>query len=249
MREKRIGAFNILPIAWKLWRRVPVAKIINRKWFYGLPFYTNKHTLDPRPDSETLVEAVLANEKNARHILDLGTGSGCLLCAILKNMPHVTGVGIDKSFRARRVAQRNISELGLADRAWVVKGTFRGIGVHLGSADVIISNPPYIPDGDLRVDRGARHDPRMALYGGADGLKFYREIALLGNVVGRPSMKADVAFHRKATHQEYPRLKLYLEIGVGQGAAVTKIFRDAGWQPIAQFKDLSGRVRTLSFAK
>ena len=272
LENKRVWWWNVLWIAWQLWRGVPVAKIINKKWFYGLPFYTNRHTLDPRPDSETLVEAVLANEKNSARILDLGTGTGCLLCAILKNLPNATGVGIDKSRRALSVAKRNIRALGLSDRAVAVCGKFSMFSQKLRSNfchpcegmdralnrnakhcryknfkdpvpafagmtkkckaffcekyfDIIISNPPYIAVGDV-VDRGARHDPKTALYSGADGLKFYHEIAMI---------RSDA--------------KLYLEIGAGQEKAVRKIFTDAAWRFISKHKDLSGRVRVLVFSR
>ena len=251
LREKKLGLFGALWTALRLWRGVPVAKIIGRKWFYGLEFRTNKYTLDPRPDSETLVEAVLRNEKNIRLVLDLGTGTGCLLSAILKHAPNATGVGIDKSWQARRVARKNIHALGLADRAEIINLSFRGLiaesrltksprlarhNINLSPAVrvrgpslrddniIIIANPPYIAEGDLRVNLGARHDPKIALYGGRDGLKFYRDIA---------ELKMDA--------------KLYLEIGVGQESAVRRIFEGAGWRFATKHKDLSGRVRVLAF--
>ena len=109
----------------KLWffcrqlrRGVPVAKIIHQKWFYGLKFYTNKYTLDPRPDTETLVSAVISdcNENKKIRILDIGTGTGCIISALVKNIYGATGVGTDKSWRAIRVAKKNIKALGLSDK-------------------------------------------------------------------------------------------------------------------------------------
>ncbi|MDR2269256.1 MAG: peptide chain release factor N(5)-glutamine methyltransferase [Rickettsiales bacterium] len=217
--------FRIWRTAWQLRRKVPIAKIIHRKWFYGLSFYTNRHTLDPRPDSETLVDAVLKNESGAKTILDLGTGTGCLLCAILKNLPNATGVGIDKSRHACGIARRNAKNLGLNDRIKIIHLSFAKCrGSFMNDFDIVIANPPYIPNNDPRVDSGAKHDPKMALFGGADGLKYYREIALLKT-----------------------NAKLYIEIGIGQENGVKKIFREYGWNLISRFKDLSGRIRVLSF--
>jgi release factor glutamine methyltransferase len=226
MKNKKVGPLNILSIAHQLHRGVPIAKIIRKKWFYGLPFITNKHTLDPRPDSETLVDAVLKNEKPNR-ILDLGTGTGNLLCAILKNKPNAAGVGVDRSRRACRIARRNAKELGLGDRVKIIHSSFKRIAKNHQAAgfDLIISNPPYIPTGDPNVNVGAKHDPKIALYGGDDGLKFYREIARIKSGG-----------------------KLYIEIGIGEMRAVKKIFVREGWRLIKKYRDLSGRVRVLAFA-
>lgn len=212
---------------------MPVAKIINKKWFYGLQFFTNRWTLDPRPDSETLVEAVLKNERvnYGVKILDLGTGTGCLLCAIIANIPGSVGVGIDKSFFARRVAMQNVCALGLKNRIKIAKGTFLTPLNENEYFDIIISNPPYIPIGK-QVNDGARHDPKIALYGGKDGLKFYRQIA---KALHAPP---GVALGRQC---------LYLEIGVGQERNVRRIFKNAGWKFIANYRDLSGRIRVLQF--
>ena len=222
MENKKIDPFNILSVAWRLWRGVPVAKIINKKWFYGLPFYTDRHTLDPRPDSETLIDAVLKDTRGQKiRILDLGTGTGCLLCALIKNMPGAVGIGIDRSRRARIVARRNVRDLGLEDRIKIVRGTFRNVGQGF---DIVVSNPPYIAEGDV-VDRGARHDPGIALYGGRDGLKYYREIARIKTAA-----------------------KIYVEIGAGQEKAVREIFAAAGRSVATGYKDLSGIVRVLAFS-
>jgi release factor glutamine methyltransferase len=245
LKNKRINWLNIWRIAWQLRRSVPVAKIIRKKWFYGLPFYTDKWTLDPRPDSETLVDAVLSCPLAGRDrvglraqrvsnswvgvkILDLGTGTGCLLCAIVKNMPNATGVGIEKSWRACRIARKNVKNLGLENKIEIIRGKFKSYHLSPITCHLIIANPPYVPDGDKNVNRGARHDPKMALYGGKDGLKFYRQIAKYS-----PSSQT----------------KLFLEIGAGQENAVKRIFRDTGWQFLEKHKDLSGRVRVLVFRK
>lgn len=265
INERRFASrfsFFVFRAAWRLRRGVPVAKIIGKKWFYGSEFRTTRHTLDPRPDSETLVDAILASAKEQIKILDLGTGTGCLICSIVKNLPGATGIGIDKSWRAVRVARKNVKDLGLEDRIKIMRGDFnkfaerraQSAGANspkledkiptdnyefktpalcaLRSAnlfDIIISNPPYIAIGDARVDAGAMHDPKIALYAGADGLDAYRAIAK--NV--RSMLK--------------PGGGIFLEIGAGQGDAVREIFIDADWNLIASYDDLSGIERVLEF--
>jgi len=240
-------------------RGIPVAKIIGRKWFYGLEFETGRHTLDPRPDSETLVEAVLeytvsfrglpqcGKPRNDTTILDLGTGTGNLICALIKNIPNASGIGIDRSFRAVCVARRNVKRLGLSDRIEIFKENFNSVGKGIRhktygingkryalcpmpyAFDIIVSNPPYIAIGDPRVDMGARHDPATALYAGSDGLGAYRAIAANARKLLKPSSR------------------IFLEIGAGQGDAVRNIFRANGWQFIAAKKDLGGIERVLVF--
>src|SRR5574344_1113550 len=104
---------RLLFISWQLQRNVPVAKIIHNKWFYGLSFYTNRWTLDPRPDTEAIIGAVIADNPVAPHILDLGTGTGCIISALAKNISDTSGVGIDCCGGAIRVARKNISRLHL----------------------------------------------------------------------------------------------------------------------------------------
>lgn len=231
MKNKKIGLFNVLGIAFALFRKVPIAKIIGKKWFYGLEFYTNKNTLDPRPDSETLTEAVIAKYRTNPniHILDIGTGTGCLIASIVKNLAGATGIGIDKSGKACKVARKNMKTLGLEDRIKIINkdmGSLVALAHEDNEVNIIISNPPYIPTGDKRLNAGARHDPKMALYGGRDGLDFYKKIAKI-----------------KANSD------LFLEIGAGQSASVRKIFNSADWKFIKYYKDLSGRIRVLEFNK
>lgn len=222
--------FRVLRMSRQLQRGVPVAKIIGQKWFYGLKFYTNKWTLDPRPDTETLVESVLGDyPKNAPvHILDMGTGTGCIISAIAKNMPNATGVAIDRSWHAVRVARRNIHDLGLCDRIQVEHRTFES-KCHYGPFDIIVSNPPYIATDDERVDDGARHDPKIALYAPNSGLAAYESIA---------NHARKLLAHNG---------KIYLEIGADQGIAVRDIFIRAGWSFIASHDDLGGIERVLVF--
>jgi release factor glutamine methyltransferase len=220
MQNMKITWKNVGFVAIKLYRKVPVAKIINKKWFYGFQFYTNKYTLDPRPDSETLVEVALS--LNPKTVLDLGTGTGCLLCSIIKNTPSSTGIGIDKSFHAVRVARKNVHSLGLDKRIKIIREKFSD--VRNGKFDLIISNPPYIPVGDTNVNPGAMRDPKMALFGGKDGLKYYREISKI-----------------KLSN------RMLVEIGLGQMDDIKSIFLSNGWNFVSSHKDLSGIVRVLLF--
>lgn len=222
--------FRVLRMARQLRHGVPVAKIVGEKWFYGLKFYTNKWTLDPRPDTETLVEAVLKDYPNnsSARILDMGTGTGCIIGALAKKMPRITGVAIDKSYHAVHVARRNMHNLGICDRINVIRRSFESRR-HYGPFDIIVSNPPYIASDDDRVDDGARQDPSMALYAKNNGLAAYETIA------------------RRARDLISESGKIYLEIGADQGIAVRDIFIRAGWSFIASHDDLGGIERVLVF--
>lgn len=216
----------------QLRRGVPVAKIIHEKWFYALPFYTNRFTLDPRPDTETLVSAVLADctDNVARRILDLGTGTGCVLGALIKNLPDASGIGIDKSYGAVRVARRNMRALGIADRVRIGWRSFNRPW-RVAPFDIIVSNPPYIARGDVRVDDGARHDPAIALYANQNGYGAYDAIA------------------RRARDWICDGGRIYLEIGMGQAAGVRQIFECAGWTFDRTERDLGGIDRVMVFRK
>lgn len=226
----KISKIKIWRMARALRRGVPVAKIIHQKWFYGLKFYTNRYTLDPRPDTETLVESVIADYKNsAPRILDLGTGTGCIIAAIIKNIPNARGVAVERAIGARRVARKNVSELGLAGRIRVKRGNFNLPNMITERFDVIVSNPPYIAYGDTRVTRGAQHDPGCALYARHNGLYAYEKIA------------------QNAHNWIADDGKLYLEIGAGMGDCVREIFIKHGWRFEHADKDLAGIERVLIF--
>ncbi|MBQ8294036.1 MAG: peptide chain release factor N(5)-glutamine methyltransferase [Alphaproteobacteria bacterium] len=228
---KKLTRFKVWRMAHALRRGVPVAKIINQKWFYGLQFYTNKYTLDPRPDTETLVAAVIADcGVGAKpRILDLGTGTGCIIGAIAKNVAGASGVAIDKSLRATRVAKKNMHDLGLGDRVRVLHCSFNRPYDFGSPFDIIVSNPPYIARGDMRVDAGARHDPKTALYAKNNGLAAYQIIA------------------KNAKDWIKRGGKLYLEIGVGQDAEIKNIFESEKWTFSRAERDLGGIVRVLVF--
>ena len=210
-------------------RGVPVAKIIHQKWFYGLPFYTNKYTLDPRPDTETLVAAVIADNPQNPKILDLGTGTGCIIISLVKNIHGATGTAVDISRRAIRVARRNTKNFGLSDKIKIARASFGDPRAVREKFDIIVSNPPYIARGDTRVDAGAMHDPRIALYADNNGNAAYEQIA------------------KNAKHWLKKSGRIYVEIGAGAGDAVKKIFESSKWKFVRAENDLSGITRVLVF--
>ena len=161
----------------------PVSRIIGHREFWGLPFSLSPHTLDPRPETELLVEAVLDYVRaeglaNSRlRVLDLGTGSGCLLGALLSELPLSTGVGVDRSEEALSIARENLRRLGLLKRASFLCADWAG-SLGDGSFDIIVCNPPYIGSSEiagLEVEV-KDFDPCLALDGGEDGLEAYRAI-------------------------------------------------------------------------
>ncbi len=230
-RKDNPSRFWVWLTAQRLHKNTPVAKIIGEKWFYGLRFYTNKHTLDPRPDSETLIEAVLSEKTCGISVLDIGTGTACLICALCKNLPGATGVAIDKSRKALAVARKNVKDLSLDERIKVLYGDFNNLNSIDSLFDIIISNPPYIAPMDFRVNDAALHDPKMALYSGKDGLDAYRAIASGSKGLLKPGGR------------------IYLEIGENQTASVREIFEGAVWTFKNVHKDLGGIERVLVFEK
>lgn len=221
----------------------PVSRILGRREFWSLPFEITEATLDPRADSETLISAVLEVSdrfgwcERALRICDLGTGSGCLLAALLKEFPQATGLGVDRSENAVAAARRNAVALGLGHRADFICGDW--CNPVSGRFDIVVSNPPYIPTGEI-AGLGCEvrdHDPRSALDGGADGLDAYRQIAVtVGDIL-------------------LPGGWLFLEIGAGQGRDVQEILHLAGAVPDTglppMVHDLAGRARCVRaiFAK
>jgi release factor glutamine methyltransferase len=158
--------------------REPVSRIVGRREFWSLDFHVTPDTLDPRPDSETLVSAALdrLDGRSERRVLDLGTGTGCLLLAVLSERPGASGVGIDRSPAAARVAHDNARRLGLAGRAHFLAGDWASAIV--GDFDVVLANPPYVaaPDVALLEPEVRDYEPGIALLAGDDGLDAYRAI-------------------------------------------------------------------------
>lgn len=211
----------------------PVARILGRKEFWGLDFALGPQTLVPRPDSETVVAAALARADAAHgrdaplRIADLGTGTGCLLIALLRELPAAYGMGLDVDESALSVARANAQALGMAGRAAFVRGSW--CDALAGPFDVAVANPPYIPSGEIAAlaPEVAGHDPRAALDGGADGLAAYRAI-LAG---GRRML--------------WPGGALILELGIGQAEAVAGIARAEGLEVAGVETDMAGVARAL----
>lgn len=212
----------------------PVARILGTWEFWGLPFRLGPDTLVPRPDTEILVEAALAavTDRTAPlRCLDLGTGSGCILTALLSELPRALGIGVDRSAAALTVARGNAFTNGVGGRAGFLAGDWcDAIG---GRFDLVVSNPPYIRHGVIpTLDRAVRdHDPVAALDGGADGLDAYRRIL--------DGVHAGGLLARGGT--------LALEIGYDQAEAVRQLARAAGFADRGLRRDLAGHDRVLSF--
>jgi release factor glutamine methyltransferase len=211
-------------------RGEPLSRAIGRREFWGLEFALSADTLDPRPDSETVVEAVLGRigDRAARlRVIDLGTGTGCLLLALLSELPAAFGIGVDVCEGAVSTAWQNARALGLAERACFFVGDW-GSAVG-GQFDVAVANPPYIPTATLArlPPEVAEYDPRCALDGGADGLVGYRRIA-----AELPALLS-------------PRAIFVGEVGVGQAAAVAGLLRAGGLYPEGFECDLAGIERCV----
>ena len=211
-------------------RREPVSRIFGQREFWSLDFRLGPATLDPRPDSETLIEAALAHlpdRAGVRRVLDLGTGTGCLLLAALSEFRDAFGIGIDRSPAAVATAWENANRLGFGDRvAFLVADWASAID---GRFDLVLSNPPYIPSATIATlaPEVRLHDPEAALDGGPDGLDAYR--ALAKNI--RPIMAlGGIAV---------------IELGAGQAAAAASIFAAGGLEVLGCQCDLGGIERAL----
>jgi len=209
---------------------VPVAHIIGTQGFWTLELAVSPATLIPRPDSESLVEAALDAFPDAGaklRVLDLGTGTGCLLLAVLAERPRAFGVGVDLVAGAAALAAGNAARNGLADRAVFLAGDW---AASLSARfDLVLSNPPYIESAAIAglMPEVARHEPRSALDGGTDGLAAYRHLAAI-----LPGLLA-------------PGGAAVLELGAGQRQAVQALARGAGLVPSACRMDLGGVERAL----
>ena len=209
--------------------RQPVAQITGRRLFWGLSFRVTRDTLDPRPETETLVAEALSQP--FLKLLDLGTGTGCILLSCLKGMPLARGLGTDISDAALQVAVGNTRDLGLEARArfrrsdWFDKVT--------GAYDLIVSNPPYIAAEEIPQLAPEVRDwePHQALTPGGDGLDAYRAIA------------------RGTGARLMPGGRLLVEIGPTQGPAVAGLFRQAGLAEVRVLPDMDGRDRVVAAVK
>lgn len=215
-------------------RREPISHILGRRGFWTLELKVTADTLDPRGDTETLVEAVLARvaDRSAPlRVVDFGTGTGAILLALLSELPNASGVAVDKSSAALAVARENAESNGLAGRVDLVQSDWAAAVE--GSADVVVSNPPYIPDSDIdRLEpEVATYEPRLALAGGPDGLECYRVLV--------PQMAALAV----------PGGVVAVEVGAGQARDVAALFRQAGLTVVALPRDLAGVERCVVATK
>ena len=215
-------------------RREPLAHILGRREFWGLSFAVSPATLIPRPDSETLITAALAawpERQAVRRVLDLGTGSGCLLLAALTEFPVAFGIGVDLSAAALAIAGTNAAALGLAARVAFLRAAWGG--ALAGGFDLVLCNPPYI-ESDAIADLApevARFEPRAALDGGSDGLDAYRAV-----IADLPALLA-------------PGGIAVLELGAGQASAVRTLAAARGLAIRAVADDLGGMPRALVLAR
>lgn len=230
--HKTVDTSLVKPLILRRLAGEPVAKILGQKEFWSHDFIVSPSVLDPRPDSETLIEAILKNNPDkgeALTVLDLGTGSGCLLISVLSEYPNAKGYGVDISAEALGIAQRNAIKNQVADRTHFICGSWDTALYYGLGFDIVISNPPYIPTADIpHLAKDVRdYDPLLALDGGADGLESYREIiALLPQLI-----------HKKS--------EIYFECGQGQHQDIEKILHMKNFQKIEFFKDLSGIERII----
>jgi release factor glutamine methyltransferase len=204
--------------------RVPVAYLTGKREFWSLSFEVTPATLIPRPETEVLVRAVV--DLSPSRVADLGTGCGAIAAAVATALPNCEVVALDVSGDALDVARGNLLRLGLLERVTLVSGD--GPGALPGEFDVIVSNPPYVPSDEIAgLAPELRHEPRVALDGGADGLA----------VVS--------SFLREAPGRLRPGGAIALEIGLGQAAAVEGLLRAAGARTSEVRKDLAGVERVV----
>ncbi|MDH5750717.1 MAG: peptide chain release factor N(5)-glutamine methyltransferase [Rhodospirillales bacterium] len=212
----------------------PMAYILGEREFWSLSFRAGPGVLVPRPDSETIIDSVLSHvpERNRNwNILDLGTGSGCLLLSLLKEYPASRGTGVDVSGDALALAIGNAGDLGLSPRVEFIKENWCD-GLE-GPFDIVVCNPPYIPTAEISdlSPEVSRYEPRLALDGGEDGLNCYRLLApMLGKIISREGWA-------------------FVEIGVGQARDVSGLFIKNRLHVIDIMKDIQGIARCVILRK
>jgi release factor glutamine methyltransferase len=211
--------------------REPVSRILGARGFWDLDLAVTPEVLDPRADTETLVESVLrlCADTPPETILDLGSGSGAIVCALLGAWPQARAVAVDLSPHACRATMRNLAQNNLGDRTFVLRGCW-GDALAAGRFDLIVSNPPYIASGDLAgLDPEVRlYDPALALDGGADGLGAYREII------------------RDLTRLAAPGAHALFEVGAGQANDVAALLSAQGLDLLGVARDLGGHERVVA---
>lgn len=235
LRDEAVG--DIMHAAKRRCAREPVSRIVGKREFWGLEFSLGASALDPRPDTETLVQAALdvaADHTSAESlsILDLGTGSGCILIALLSELPAAHGVGTDRNLETLKIAAANAHRHQLDGRvSFICTSWLDGVS---GEFDIILSNPPYIPSDEISTlePEVARYDPHEALDGGRDGLDAYRwMVPRLARVLK-------------------PGGWMLFEVGAGQAADVRALLQAEGkgttYEELQQWPDFAGHIRCVA---
>ena len=216
-------------------KKIPLTHLTNNREFFANNFYVDENVLDPRPDSEALVEMVIEkfNKFSTLNICEIGCGSGCLIISLLKHFENWLGLALDISNKALLIAEKNAKINQVLSRInFKQSDLFKNLH-HDQIFDIIISNPPYIPTNEIEnlQDEVRLYEPRIALDGGLDGLDFYRKIAEKSQKVLKNN--GDI----------------FLEIGYNQHQDVKNIFENNNFKFIDLKKDLSGIIRILQFQK
>jgi len=224
--EKTISNFEKLII--RRVNREPLAYILKNKEFWSKDFFVDRNTLIPRPETELLCESVIRMFKNKDlHILDIGTGSGCIILSILSEIKKAKGIGIDISRKAIEVAKKNSSKLGLNNRIKFFSKSFEDFGSY--KFDLIVSNPPYVKTSEINnlSDDVKRFEPKIALDGGKDGLDVIKKVIYKSNTILK---KLGL---------------LALEIGHGQHYKVSQILKKKNFKEVLLVKDYKNNVRCI----
>ncbi|MBQ2810640.1 MAG: peptide chain release factor N(5)-glutamine methyltransferase [Alphaproteobacteria bacterium] len=214
----------------------PLDKIVGVKGFYRYDFFTSVDVLSPRPDTEILVEEAIKiiNANNLKTLLDLGTGSGCIVLSILAQCEDVSALAVDISDKALKIAQKNAEQLDLTDRCKFINANWFDADFESKlqkKYDIIVSNPPYIPTEDIKTlePEVKNFDPLLALDGGKDGLESYKQIAIVAK--------------EKISLNGY----VLIEAGINQAQDIVNIFTAQGFTHIASVNDLNFIPRTIVF--
>lgn len=235
---RRVGemeAFRLERFAARRQMGEPVSRILGRREFWGMEFLVTPDTLDPRPDTETLVEAALdwaRGQAGPLRILDLGTGTGCILISLLAELPDATGIGVDISAPALAVARDNARRLGVDGRAEFRQGSWFAPIIESEAFDLIVSNPPYIAESEmesLRVEV-KNHDPRGALTDEKDGLEAYK------------------AIYPQLANYLKPHGMAFFEMGYAQGPDMMRLVEDSDANLDRIIKDLAGHERVVALS-
>lgn len=214
-------------------KRIPIQLLTNQQYFYGLPFYVNEHVLIPRQDTEILVEQALKLVKPGMKVLDMCTGSGCIIISIMAMFQNMIGYGVDISKEAIKVAEKNSNELLPREYqpVWKSGDLFHAFEDEIVPPvfDMIVSNPPYIPTKDIKdlMPEVNEHEPMSALDGSEDGLFFYKKII------------------KESKTYVTDDSSLLFEIGYNQGKAVSLLMEEAGYKEVTVIKDYAGLDRVV----